>query len=193
MSGSDQRTEPAERKEVPFAVRLLATGLYTGYIPWASGTFGSLAGLAVLLLPGTDARGVLPLMIAVGFFAGVYTSGLVARAEGNRLTRSAAAAKAMFQGAGHEQADPSIVVIDEIVGIWISLAGIAPGVLTYVAAFIFFRLFDVLKPEPARSLERLPGGWGIMLDDVVAGIYANAATRALLFLWALFAGGRGIL
>ena len=85
------------------------------------------------------------------------------------------------------------MVIDEIVGIWISLAGIAPGVVTFIAAFIFFRLFDVLKPEPARSLERLPGGWGIMLDDVVAGIYANAATRALLFLWALFAGGRGIL
>jgi phosphatidylglycerophosphatase A len=192
MSDSDPRPDTPEGNTVPFAVRLIATGLYTGYVPWASGTFGSLAGLLILLIPGADSAGVLSVLIVTGFFVGVYTSGCVARAEGNRLTRTAAAAKAMFQGPVHDQPDPSIVVIDEIVGMWISLAGITPGAVTFIAAFLFFRVFDVLKPEPARSLERVPGGWGIMLDDVVAGVYANAATRAVVFFWALFAGGRGI-
>ena len=50
-----------------------------------------------------------------------------------------------------------------------------------IAAFLAFRVFDVLKPEPARYLERVPGGWGIMLDDVAAGIYANLACRLLMF------------
>jgi phosphatidylglycerophosphatase A len=65
------------------------------------------------------------------------------------------------------------------------------GPLPFITAFILFRLFDVLKPEPARSLERLPRGWGIMLDDVVAGVYANAGTRVVLYLWTLFVNGRG--
>jgi phosphatidylglycerophosphatase A len=189
MNGSVQQTEPPVRKGVPFAVRLLATGFYTGYVPWASGTFGSLAGLLLFLIPGAAGGGVLPLLIAVGFAVGVYTAGRVAEEEGNVLTKTAAAAKAMFQPGDHAHADPSIVVIDEIVGMWISLAWIAPRPAALVTAFILFRLFDVLKPQPARSIEKLPGGWGIMLDDVVAGVYANAGTRAVLFLWALFAGG----
>lgn len=173
-------------------LRLIATGLYTGYVPWASGTFGALAGLLVLLIPGTDSPGVLLLLIAGGLAIGVYASSRVAEAEGNTLTKTAAAAKAMFQPGPQAHADPSIVVIDEIVGMWISLAGVARGAAPFIIAFLLFRIFDVLKPEPARSLERLPGGWGIMLDDVVAGLYANAGTRAVMFLWALFAGGRGI-
>jgi len=104
-----------------------------------------------------------PVFIVLGFGAGVYTAGRVAEAEGNRLNRSAALAKAMFQPAGHAQPDPSIVVIDEIVGMWISLAGVGTGPLPFITAFVLFRLFDVLKPEPARSLERLPRGWGSCL------------------------------
>jgi phosphatidylglycerophosphatase A len=189
MNGSVPPPEAPDRDRVPFAVRFIATGFLTGYIPWASGTFGSLVGLLLLLIPG--ASGLLPVLLVLGFGIGVYTSGRVAESEGNRLTRSAAAAKAMFQPDGHAQPDPSIVVIDEIVGMWISLAGIGAGTAPLITAFILFRLFDVLKPEPARSLERLPGGWGIMLDDVVAGVYANVATRVVLFVWTLLAtGGR---
>jgi phosphatidylglycerophosphatase A len=195
MNGTVPQHDPPAGRRVPFAVRFIATGFYTGYIPWASGTFGSLAGLLLFLIPGSvgGAWGatMLPVFIVLGFGAGVYTAGRVAEAEGNRLNRSAALAKAMFQPAGHAQPDPSIVVIDEIVGMWISLAGVGTGPLPFITAFVLFRLFDVLKPEPARSLERLPRGWGIMLDDVVAGIYANAGTRAVLFLWTLFVNGRG--
>lgn len=190
MKGSVQNTETPGGRGVPFAVRFLATGFFTGYIPWASGTFGSLAGLLLFLIPGASDPTVFPALIVAGFGLGVYCSGRVAEAEGNRLSRSAAAAKALFQPGSHAQADPSIVVIDEIVGMWISLAGIAPGIAPYAAAFLLFRLFDVLKPQPARSLERLRGGWGIMLDDVVAGLYANAAVRVIFLLWALAGGSR---
>jgi phosphatidylglycerophosphatase A len=76
--------------------------------------------------------------------------------------------------------DPSIVVIDEVVGMWISLLAIPMGISAAILAFLFFRTFDILKPFPARQMEHLPGGWGIMMDDVVAGIYANIATRLLL-------------
>jgi phosphatidylglycerophosphatase A len=191
MSGSVPQPESPPGGRVPFAVRFIATGFFSGYIPWASGTFGSIVGLLLFLIPGAASPAVLPVLIVCGFGIGVYTSARVAEAEGNALTRTAAAAKAMFQPGDHAQADPSIVVIDEIVGMWISLAGIAISPAGCVAAFILFRLFDVLKPEPARSLERLPGGWGIMLDDVVAGAYANIGTRGILLLWTLFAGGNG--
>jgi len=191
MNGSARQPDPSRGGRVPFAVRFAATGFFSGYIPWASGTFGSLVGLLLLLIPGAASPGVIALLIVCGFGVGVYTSGKVAEAEGNALTRTAAAAKAMFQPGVHAQADPSIVVIDEIVGMWISLAGIAIAPAACIAAFILFRLFDVLKPEPARWIERLPGGWGIMLDDVVAGAYANIGTRAVLFLWALIARGTG--
>ena len=180
---------PPERPVRRFLVRFLATGFYSGYAPWASGTVGSAVGLLLFIFPAAwDTKVLIPL-IAAGFFAGVYTSGIVAREEGHRLTRTAAAAKALFQGGEAVHADPSIVVIDEIVGMWIALAGVAPGIPAVISAFLLFRAFDVLKPEPARSLERLSGGWGIMLDDVVAGIYANACTRALLLVIPLMRGG----
>jgi phosphatidylglycerophosphatase A len=121
-------------------------------------------------------------LTAIGLAVGVYTAGRLADEEGDRLTRTAAAAKAAFQSGARAHPDPSIVVIDEIVGMWITLLWLSPGLLTYAIAFIAFRLLDVTKPEPARVFERLPGGWGIMLDDVVAGCYANLATRLALFL-----------
>ena len=68
--------------------------------------------------------------------------------------------------------DPPEVVIDEVVGIWIALAGISTGNLHLAAAFLFFRLFDIWKPGPINRLQALPGGWGIMLDDVAAGLLA---------------------
>lgn len=194
MNGNVPQHEAPDGSRVPFAVRFIATGFYSGYIPWASGTFGSLVGLLLFLIPGAYGvtGAILPVLLVLGFGVGVYTAGRVAEAEGNRLSRSATLAKAMFQPGSHAQPDPSIVVIDEIVGMWISLAGVGTGPVPFITAFILFRLFDVLKPEPARSLERLPGGWGIMLDDVVAGVYANVGTQVVLYLWRLFVNGGGM-
>src|SRR5439155_3255396 len=79
--------------------------------------------------------------------------------------------------------DPGLVVADEVVGMWVSLLGLPLTGVTAVAGFVLFRVFDVFKPYPARDLERLPGGWGIMCDDVMAGIYANLLLRAGLLAW----------
>jgi phosphatidylglycerophosphatase A len=175
---STHRQDDARR--LSFFTTLIATGLYSGYIPWASGTFGSLVGVLLYLIPGAEQTGTLSLLIIVGFFGGVVTSAQVALAEGHRLTKTATLAKATFQPGAHEVPDPSIVVIDEIVGMWISLFLLPVSIPAIVIAFFAFRGFDIIKPPPARQLEKIPDGWGIMLDDVVAGIYANIATRIAL-------------
>jgi phosphatidylglycerophosphatase A len=102
--------------------------------------------------------------------------------DGHRLTKTAAVTKAIFQPEKHREPDPSVVVIDEIVGMWVSLFLLPLDLLTVLTSFVLFRMFDVLKPPPARQVEHVPRGWGIMLDDIIAGIYANLGTRLLLFL-----------
>jgi phosphatidylglycerophosphatase A len=182
MSVSGPEPGVDTEQTVSFLERLIATGFFSGYSPFASGTAGTLVGLGLCLLPGVHTNGVLIPLTFVVFFVGVYASGRVAAVEGNRLTRSAATAKAVFQRGALRHPDPSIVVIDEIVGMWVSLLWLPPIAGSYVAAFIAFRIFDVLKPEPAQRIEHLPGGWGIMLDDVIAGLYANITVHVLAFL-----------
>ena len=77
--------------------------------------------------------------------------------------------------------DPGIVVVDEVVGMWVTLVLVPFTPLTAGLGFLLFRLMDIVKPFPARDFERLPGGWGIVADDVMAGIYANLALRLGLF------------
>jgi phosphatidylglycerophosphatase A len=142
---------------------VVATGLGSGYAPVAPGTAGSLVGLALfwpvhnLPLAGQAAATVLV------FALGVAAAGRVARRLGIE--------------------DPGLVVVDEVVGMWVSLLGLPLTGVTAVAGFVLFRVFDVFKPYPARDLERLPGGWGIMCDDVMAGVYANLLLRAGLLAW----------
>lgn len=171
---------PEAESSPSLITRFVATGAFSGYSPWASGTVGTLLGLAIVLLPGAESPAVLGVMIIVGLLAGTFTSAKVAAAVGHRLTPVATALKTRLQPERDPHPDPSIVVIDEIVGMWIALFLVPKGVVAYALAFVLFRVFDVLKPQPARALERLPGGWGIMLDDVVAGAYANLLTRLLL-------------
>jgi len=73
--------------------------------------------------------------------------------------------------------DPGIIVIDEIVGMLLTFVFLNVGFGTMVFGFVLFRVFDIVKPYPARACERLPGGWGVMADDVVAGLYAQAVLR----------------
>ena len=175
--------------KVPFISRFIATGFFSGYAPWASGTFGTLAGIVIYLIPGIENPAILGLLIIAAFFVGVYTSNQVAQVEGHRLTKTAELAKGLFQSGEHETPDPSIVVIDEIVGIWITLLFLPKTWLAILIAFFAFRGFDIVKLPPARQLEKYPNGWGIMLDDVVAGIYAWMATEiAYAVTIRLFAG-----
>jgi phosphatidylglycerophosphatase A len=133
---------------------LVATWFGCGYAPKAPGTAGSLAGLAIaiaLYYLGYG-RGALLILTAILLAPGIWSASVVAK-ETNTT-------------------DPHIVVVDEVVGQWITLLGAATfNWRTYLAAFVLFRLLDVWKPAPARQLESLPGGWGIVADDVMAGLY----------------------
>lgn len=166
---------------IPLLARFIATGGFCGYIPWASGTWGSAAGAAIYyMVPGFERAGVIAAAITVTLVVGAYTASIVARLEGNRLSRTAEVTKDFFQPHHGDVVDPSIVVIDEILGMWVTLAFLPKTFFALCCAFVLFRIFDIVKPFPARQLEHLPRGWGIMLDDVIAGIYANLGTRILL-------------
>ena len=135
---------------------LLSTWFGCGYSPFAAGTAGSAAALAIAILlrqyAGFPAWGF-PLLAAALFFPAVWAAGVTARAL--------------------KIEDPGCVVVDEVIGQWIALAGVRTfNWETWLAAFLLFRLFDIWKPPPVRQLEALPGGWGINADDAMAGVYA---------------------
>jgi phosphatidylglycerophosphatase A len=140
--------------------RLIATGLGSGYSPVAPGTAGSAVGL---LLYWPLAR--LPIAAQVAITVGVLFAGV-------------AAASHLARRLGIE--DPGVVVIDEVVGMWVTLLFLPLTPLTAAVGFVAFRVMDVFKPYPARQLENLHGGWGIMADDLMAGIYANLLVRLAL-------------
>ena len=140
-----------------FFARLIATWFYCGYFPKGPGTAGSVGALLVAW-PIAIYTNWNPLVIAA--------MAVVAMAP------AIWAADRMARDTGLE--DPQTVVVDEVVGQWIALAAVPAldGWVWWLAAFVLFRLFDIWKPWPVRSLEKIPGGTGIVLDDVGAGIYA---------------------
>lgn len=153
-----------------FITRFIATGAFSGYSPIASGTAGSLVGLLIYYIPGVQAFTILCPLIVVSFVAGVITSSKMEHVFGK---------------------DPSIVVIDEVVGMWISLLFLPKTILLAVLCFFWFRVYDIIKPPPARQLDAMTGGLGIMLDDVVAAIYANGTVRVIgLFFPIIFEAGK---
>jgi phosphatidylglycerophosphatase A len=160
-------------RHVSFPERFLATGLCSGYVSWAPGTAGSIVGLILWSLAGIRDPLTGLLLIAPVFFVGAYVSGKVAAATPDLHPP-------VFRKNPSTHPDPGIIVIDEIVGMWTALYALPLSWTSAVAAFVLFRVMDIFKPFPARQLERLQGGWGIMLDDVAAGIYANIACRVLL-------------
>ena len=145
------------------SVLFVATGCYVGNIPVAPGTFGSMLGLPlVFLLSKTDWR------VAI-FLTLLFTllSIKIAHAAANLLASE----------------DPGCIVIDEIVGIAVTFIGLPVNMVYLVFGFVFFRVFDILKPYPIRAIEKkLPGGMGIVMDDVAAGIYSNVLLRASAFI-----------
>ena len=152
------------------AARCLASFFYLGYSPVASGTVGALGGVVVflllkLLVPRWFQRpppaGYF-LFLAVFFLIGVFSAG-----RGERLWK---------------QKDASFIVIDEAFSFFLTmfLLPARPGIM--IIGFLLNRVFDVRKPFPCSYLEGLPGGWGVMLDDVVAGIYSNVLLHLILVL-----------
>jgi phosphatidylglycerophosphatase A len=141
----------------------VATAGYCGYFPFAPGTIGSAAGLVVYLIVWwTRSPLVETALIAVLFAVGVWAG---------------TTAERYFGGI-----DPGPVVIDEVVGMLITLAYIPIGISGAIAGFLLFRVFDVIKPFPAARLENLHGGLGVMADDAMAAVYANLTLRAVHWL-----------
>ena len=143
--------------------RFVATGAYTGYAPVIPGTFGTLPGVALAplfarLCAHSTALYALALLIAI--LIAVWAADIVVDQEAN--------------------SDPQIIVVDEIVGYLLAL-GFLPHITlgSMLAAFLAFRVFDVIKPFPGRRLEHLPGGLGVVADDLWAGILARLVVCGL--------------
>ncbi|MBX2890829.1 MAG: phosphatidylglycerophosphatase A [Saprospiraceae bacterium] len=148
--------------------RITATGFGTGKLPIAPGTWG--AALAALLAA--------PLM-----WADSNLARLVLIVAAVALSFICARAADMFADEWGE--DPSRVVADEMVGMWVTLVGNPLTWGNIGLGFLFFRFFDIAKPLGVRRLERIPGGWGVVLDDVLAGVYANILLQLVNLCFAL--------
>lgn len=163
----DPQTLNSERQALYRAIRrpdgLVALGFGSGLFPVAPGTAGSLA--ALLCVPLLDRLSLIPYLalLAAVFFVGVW----LCQRVGARLDRH----------------DHPAIVIDEWVGLWLALMIRPPGWLWLLLGFLLFRAFDILKPWPIRWLDKqLKGGFGVMLDDLVAGVFASVCLLVLAFL-----------
>lgn len=141
-----------EKPHPGFVAKFIGSGFFTGYAPFATGTIGSAVALLFFLIPNFHTPFVLIPSTIIVFLAGGM------------------AAEKMEKFYGQ---DPSVVTVDEITGMWLSLWFVAPTPLYLGVAFLIFRVLDILKPYPAQLFDRRKGGWNIMLDDVIAGIYTN--------------------
>lgn len=147
--------------------------LFTGYIPFASGTFGSAFALLFLLIPGFDNIFIISLLSAVCFVLCLLTASKMLKKFGD---------------------DPSVLVIDEVIGMWVTLIvfkilnGFSePFSLIYVIiTFLMFRFFDIVKIQPAGYFDRMKNVFGVLMDDIVAGVYAGVISYLIVLLIKLF-------
>ena len=141
----------------------IATAGYSGYFPIAPGTVGSAVGLLVYgLVWWTGSKPLEVVLIAALFAVGVWAGTIAERYFGG--------------------VDPGPIVMDEVVGMLITLAFIPVGWSGALAGFFLFRIFDVIKPYPAGRFEALHGGLGVMADDAMAAVYANLSLRLVMWL-----------
>jgi phosphatidylglycerophosphatase A len=148
----------------PLLPIVIATFGFVGYVPIAPGTAGSLA--ALLLYAPLRAYATTPVYLAVTaavLAAGIWAAGGTERAMARK--------------------DPGPVVIDEVLGMLVTLAWLPLSWIGVALGFLLFRVFDIVKLFPADRLERIPGGTGIMLDDAAAGVYAHLTLRLAALIW----------
>ncbi len=146
--------------------KILGSGFYTGYLPIASGTWGSLAALIIFLIPGFENPSIMIFMISLFILIGVPIATKFELIYGK---------------------DPKECTIDEVVGMWISLLFIPKKIWWIIIAFLVWRALDILKPFPANKLENIKGGWGIMLDDIAAGLYSFMIVQITIYLFNMLA------
>jgi len=157
--------------EYPPARRILlffSSGFLTGYIPFASGTFGSAVAIA-LFYPFRAIN--VPRRPEWFFFCGLLA-----------VVAVVAVGLAEIAERIYGEKDSHKIVVDEIAGFFVSMAFVPFRPLPVAAAFLLFRIFDVLKPPPIRRLQELRGGLGVVVDDLLAGVYACVVVHVLILL-----------
>jgi phosphatidylglycerophosphatase A len=148
------------KKSFRFLNYVVATTFGAGFSPVAPGTAGSLIAVLLVYFLSPFPVWIFILVLIILFFAGVYTGTQIEKEKGH---------------------DPSLVVIDEFVGMGISLLFLDKDWRFYLIAFILFRFFDIVKPPPINLSQKLTGGYGIMIDDVLAGLYALILTHLIVY------------
>lgn len=151
--------------KINFFEKFIGSGFYTGYFPIASGTVGSAAAILIYLIPGFENLYIIiPVAILMAVY-GIYIGTKFEKKYGK---------------------DPAQCTIDEVVGTWISLIALPKTFWVILVSFLLWRILDIIKPPPARNLERLNGGLGIMIDDVVSGIYTLLIMHLVVYLLVIF-------
>ena len=140
-------------------ITLLATGFGAGLVPVAPGTVGTLVGVLICLISLP-----FPWIIRLLFVLALLAVSFYISHQSEKI---------------YQRKDDQRIVIDEIIGFQITMLPVAISVLHLCVGFVLFRVFDILKPFPIGNLQRLPGGWGVVIDDVAAGIYAGVILFAL--------------
>jgi phosphatidylglycerophosphatase A len=142
-----------------FLTKTISTFFYSGYFPLIPGTAGSLAGLALYFLLKDDPLAYI-FVLSVLLILGFLVSGQAEKVFGRK--------------------DPPCVVIDEVCGMLLSLLFLPYDIKLVIIAFLIFRILDTLKPYPIGSFEKLKGGFGVMSDDIIAGLYANLILQVVV-------------
>jgi phosphatidylglycerophosphatase A len=149
--------------------RFIGSAVGIGYLPVAPGTFASAAAaILYFFMPILREPLWLILCIVITVVLGVWAGWMMEDDYGE---------------------DPSQTVIDEVAGQWLALLAIPASPPAVLLAFLFFRIYDIAKPGPVDRAQRLPGGWGIMADDVLAGLFANLSLRVVLLILPLLPFG----
>ena len=187
MVSTHASTAHSTRGPKPHISLLLATWFGLGYLPKAPGTWGSVGAMALALLMAWTSNGNHTAMLASAENGNFWTTGLLSGSGEVSITLMIAVMGVIVAGRAARYAqieDPAWIVIDEVSGRLITyylFFWILPlNWKSWLLGFILFRALDVWKPFPARQLEHLPGGWGIMADDWMAGIYAAIVLRVAL-------------
>ncbi|HMQ67427.1 MAG TPA: phosphatidylglycerophosphatase A [Ignavibacteria bacterium] len=163
MRLNKERKIADENIKIDFFTNLFSSFLYTGYSPKASGTVASAFAMIIFSADVFFNPLILFVLSFVCFAAGIFSSGKMIKRFGD---------------------DPSEVVIDEAVGMWLTvlifilLNGDSPDILGLIICFLAFRFFDITKIQPAKYFDELNSGFGVMMDDVIAGAYAGVCAYA---------------
>lgn len=150
--------------KIDFFSTLFSSGFYSGFFPFASGTFGSAVSLLIFLVPEFRNPFYLTVLIIISLLIGTVTSTKMMKRYGD---------------------DPSVVVIDEFAGMWITVLislFASFDIINLIIGFLAFRFFDIVKLYPASYFDKLKSGFGVMFDDVIAGIYGGIVTVILLLI-----------